>query len=65
LGLNLGKHWGVVLAIGAVLMVGFGFGITKLEFSTGQESYLNKGDQVDEDNVAYQRLFGGQAMLTL
>ena len=41
-----------------------GFGITKLEFATGQDSYLNKSDQVYKDNVAYQDLFGGQAMLT-
>ena len=65
LGLNLGKHWIVVLTIGAVLTVGLGYGITKLEFSTGQDSYLNKSDQVYKDNVAYQNLFGGQAMLTL
>ena len=63
--LNLGKHWIVVLTIGAVLTVGLGYGITKLEFSTGQDSYLNKSDQVYKDNVAYQKLFGGQAMLTL
>ena len=65
LGLNLGKHWIVVLTIGAVLTAGLGYGITKLEFSTGQDSYLNKSDQVYKDSVAYQHLFGGQAMLTL
>ena len=65
LGLNLGKHWILVLTIGAVLTVGLGAGITKLEFSTGQDSYLNKSDQVYKDSVAYQDLFGGQAMLTL
>lgn len=65
LGLNLGKHWIIVLTTGAVVTVGLGFGITKLEFSTGQDSYLNKSDQVYKDSVAYQGLFGGQAMLTL
>ena len=65
LGLNLGKHWIVVLTTGAVLTAGLGYGITKLEFSTGQDSYLNKSDQVYKDSVAYQHLFGGQAMLTL
>ena len=65
LGLNLGKHWIIVLTTGAVLTVGLGFGITKLEFATGQDSYLNKTDQVYKDSVAYQGLFGGQAMLTL
>ena len=42
-----------------------GFGITQLDFATGQDSYLNKSDQVYKDNVAYQSLFGGQAMLTV
>ena len=42
-----------------------GLGITQLEFATGQDSYLNKDDQVYKDNVAYQDLFGGQAMLTV
>ena len=65
LGLNLGKHWIAVLVVGAVVTVGLGFGITQLKFATGQDSYLNKSDQVYKDSVAYQKLFGGQAMLTL
>ena len=65
LGLNLGKHWIAVIVGGLLITVGLGFGITKLEFSTGQDNYLNKSDQVYKDNVAYQNLFGGQAMLTL
>jgi hypothetical protein len=65
LGLNLGKHWIVVLLVGGILTVGLGFGTTKLEFSTDQSNYLNKSDQVYKDNVAYQKLFGGEAMVTL
>jgi uncharacterized protein len=65
LGLNLGKHWILVLFIGAALTLGLGYGITKLEFSTDQSNYLNKTDQVYKDNVAYQDLFGGQGMVTL
>jgi hydrophobe/amphiphile efflux-3 (HAE3) family protein len=65
LGLNLGKHWIVVLSIGAAITVALGLGISNLEFATGQDSYLNKSDQVYKDSVAYQDLFGGQAMLTL
>ena len=38
------------LLITAVL----GFGVTKLEFATGQDSYLNKDDVVYDDSVAYQ-----------
>jgi uncharacterized protein len=65
LGLNLGKHAGLVAAVALVLTAVLGFGITKLDFATGQDSYLNKSDVVYKDSVAYQDLFGGQAMLTL
>ncbi len=54
-----------MLTVGAIVTVVLGYGITKLEFATGQDSYLNKSDQVYKDSVAYQKLFGGQAMLTL
>jgi uncharacterized protein len=65
LGLNLGKHWIVVLLVGGLLTAVLGYGISNLEFATGQDSYLNKSDQVYKDSVAYQKLFGGQAMVTL
>src|SRR5262245_35408506 len=42
-----------------------GFGITRLAFSTGQDSYLNKRDNVYKAKLKYQRPFGRQAMLTL
>jgi hydrophobe/amphiphile efflux-3 (HAE3) family protein len=62
---ELGKHAGLVSVIGLLVTLILGFGITRLDFSTGQDSYLNKSDTVYKDNVDYQRLFGGQAMLTL
>ena len=62
---ELGKHAGLVSVIGLLVTLILGFGITRLQFSTGQDSYLNKSDTVYKDNVKYQRLFGGQAMLTL
>jgi hydrophobe/amphiphile efflux-3 (HAE3) family protein len=62
---ELGRRAGLVSVIGLLVTLILGFGITRLEFSTGQDSYLNKSDTVYKDNVAYQRLFGGQAMLTL
>jgi uncharacterized protein len=62
---ELGKHAGLVAVIGLLVTLILGFGITRLQFSTGQDSYLNKSDTVYKDNVAYQKLFGGQAMLTL
>jgi hydrophobe/amphiphile efflux-3 (HAE3) family protein len=65
LAVNLGKRAGLVSVIGLLVTVVLGLGITQLEFATGQDSYLNKDDRVFKDNVAYQDLFGGQAMLTV
>lgn len=65
LGLNLGKHWIVVLVVGGLATLALGYGATNLQFSTGQDSYLNKSDQVYKDSVAYQKLFGGEAMVVL
>ena len=65
LGLNLGKHWIIVLVVGGVVTLALGYGATKLQFTTSQDSYLNKSDQVYKDSVAYQKLFGGEAMVVL
>ena len=65
LAVKLGKHAVIVSLVVLVVTVVLGYGITKLEFATGQDSYLNKTDQVYKDSVAYQDLFGGQAMLTV
>ena len=65
LAVQLGKHAMLVSVILLIITVGLGFGITKLQFATGQDSYLNDSDQVAKDNLVYQRLFGGQAMLTV
>ena len=65
LAIQSGHRAGWVALVGVILTVGLGFGITQLEFATGQDSYLNSDDQVYIDSVAYQDLFGGQAMLGL
>jgi hydrophobe/amphiphile efflux-3 (HAE3) family protein len=62
---QLGKHAIWVTVVGLLVTVALGLGITQLDFSTGQDSYLNRDSQVYQDNVVYQRLFGGQAMLTV
>ncbi|MFZ4667864.1 MAG: efflux RND transporter permease subunit [Microthrixaceae bacterium] len=62
---NLGRHAGLVGLIGLIFTLVLGFGITRLEFATGQDSYLNSDDVVYQDNVQYQELFGGQALLTV
>jgi hydrophobe/amphiphile efflux-3 (HAE3) family protein len=65
LAVELGRRAGLVSVIGLIVTLVLGYGITQLEFATGQDSYLNKSDQVYKDNVEYQELFGGQAMLTV
>ena len=62
---NLGRHAGLVGLIGLIFTLVLGFGITRLQFATGQDSYLNSDDVVYQDNVQYQNLFGGQALLTV
>jgi hydrophobe/amphiphile efflux-3 (HAE3) family protein len=65
LAVTLGKRAGLVSVIGLLITVTLGAGITQLEFTSGQDAYLNTSDQVYKDNVAYQKLFGGEAMLTV
>ena len=65
-GVVLGKHWKIVglvaLAISALLAV---LGLTKVEFATGQDSYLNDSSQVSVDNVGFQERFGGETVVLL
>ncbi|MGZ6907930.1 MAG: efflux RND transporter permease subunit [Acidimicrobiia bacterium] len=65
LAVNLGKHAGLVSVIGLLITLTLGVGITQLEFTSSQAAYLNTTDPVYRDNVAYQKLFGGEAMLTV
>lgn len=62
---TLGKRSGLVAVIGLAVTLILGLGATRLEFATGQDSYLNEGEQIAVDNEAYQSRFGGQAVLTL
>lgn len=65
LAVELGRRAGLVSLIGLIVTLGLGYGITQLKVETSQDSYLNQTDEVYLDSVAYQDLFGGQAMLTL
>ena len=51
----------VVLVITAVLVVG----LQRLDFATGQDSYIDPSSQVAKDNARYQTLFGGENMVVL
>lgn len=40
-------------------------GLGRLDFATGQDSYIDPGSQVAKDNERYQLLFGGENMVVL
>lgn len=65
LGLNLGRKAGVVSLIGLILTVALGFGITTLKFTTSNASYLNNNDLAQIENHHYEKLFGGDLIITM
>ncbi|CAE7537428.1 unnamed protein product, partial [Symbiodinium sp. KB8] len=64
-GVQLGKQWKLVVLALAVITVVLGIGLTRSEFATGQDSYLNPDSQVALDNVEFQDQFGGEAIILL
>ncbi|MEX2159826.1 MAG: MMPL family transporter [Dehalococcoidia bacterium] len=54
-----------LLAISGVVTIALGFGITRLEFKTSQDTLISPNTQIYKDNLEYQRLFGGEPMLVL
>jgi len=64
-GLLLGKYWWLVLISIVVIAAGLFWGLTQVEFATGQDSYLNTDSQAAIDNVAFQEEFGGETMILL
>lgn len=65
LGLNLGKRAGTVAAIGLVVTLVLGLGMTQLKFVTSNKSYLNATDKAQIENHQYQLLFGGDPLVTM
>lgn len=65
LGLNAGKHAGIVALIGLALSVGLGIGVGQLQFKTDNASYLNKTDAAYQDNARYQATFSGDDMVVM
>src|SRR4026208_248324 len=56
----------LVAMIGVVVVTNaLGIGLQKLDFSTGQSSYIDPDSQVAKDNERYQKLFGGENMVVL
>ena len=64
-GIQLGKHWKVVVAVMVVITGVLVLGATRIEFATGQDSYLNPDSQIALDNVAFQDDFGGETIILL
>jgi hydrophobe/amphiphile efflux-3 (HAE3) family protein len=61
----LGRRTGRTLIVAAVLVAVLGLGLSRLDFATGQDSYLDKNSTVAKDNTRYQSLFGGENMVVL
>lgn len=64
-GVQLGKYWWAVLGSMLLITALLALGLNKLEFATGQDSYLNSDSQIAIDNVEYQENFGGEAAILL
>ena len=64
-GVQLGKHWKIVIAVIVGITVVLGIGLTRTEFATGQDSYLNPDSQIAIDNVEFQDNFGGETVIML
>jgi hydrophobe/amphiphile efflux-3 (HAE3) family protein len=61
----LSRRTAAVLAVVLVLIAGLGLGLRRLDFATGQDSYIEPSSQVAKDNERYQNLFGGENMVVL
>ena len=64
-GVMLGKYWLVVLGAVVVLSAVLIPGLSRLEFATGQDSYLNSDSQIATDNEFFQGRFGGEVVVLL
>jgi hydrophobe/amphiphile efflux-3 (HAE3) family protein len=61
----LSRRTAATLVAVLVVTVGLGIGLQRLDFSTGQNSYIDPTSQVAKDNERYQNLFGGENMVVL
>jgi hydrophobe/amphiphile efflux-3 (HAE3) family protein len=65
LGTRLGRRTAVTLLAVLAITGVFAIGLKRLDFATGQDSYIDPSSQVAKDNRAYQSLFGGENMVVL
>jgi hydrophobe/amphiphile efflux-3 (HAE3) family protein len=64
-GIQLGKQWKTVVVVMLVITGVLVIGASKIEFATGQDSYLNPDSQIAIDNVSFQNDFGGETIILL
>ena len=55
----------VVLVLVVVVTAVLAGGLSRLEFATGQDSYIDKDSTEAKENRRYQDLFGGESMVVL
>jgi len=65
IGSGLGRNWKVVALAFVVVTAILALGARNLEFATGQDSYLDDGDQIAIDNELFQSEFGGETIILL
>ena len=61
----LSRRTMATLIVVVLVTIGLGFGLKRLDFATGQNSYIDPASQVAKDNERYQNLFGGENMVVL
>ncbi len=61
----LSRRTAATLAVVLVVTIAMGVGLQRLDFATGQDSYIDPASQVAKDNERYQKLFGGENMVVL
>ena len=65
IGRALSLHTIVVLGVVVAVTGLLAGGLARLNFATGQDSYLDKNSTAAKDNARYQQLFGGESMVVL
>ena len=58
-------HYRWILGAAIVATVGLAFGLPRIHFKTGQDTFLRSSSRVYQDNLRYQGTFGGDPMLVL
>ncbi len=61
----ISRYHFLIIAAALVATVALAFGLPRIRFKTGQDAFLPSSSKVYQDNLRYQRQFGGDPMLVL